>query len=215
MNKTFPAALLLLFAVFASAPAALAQLDNEVECNNNENTSVAPTTPKRRFVIGANNNDNLIFDRKTGLMWQRCPTGYLFDSPFGVCAEDPNATDGFTWQQALDRAQTANGNNLSGYSDWRVPNVKQLASIVENRCYGPAANDLVFSTAPAGAFWTNSPTAQSNDPNTISGTTVVANKIWAVNFSQGQVLSAGKTDVLFLRLVRVVDPGNYAALNAQ
>jgi len=57
------------------------------------------------------NQDGTITDRATGLMWQQ--------------ADDGTARD---WQGALSYAENL---TLAGYSDWRLPSVKELQSIVD------------------------------------------------------------------------------------
>ncbi len=57
------------------------------------------------------NGDGTISDLATGLMWMQYDTG--------------NALD---WEEALS---TAEGFEFAGYSDWRLPDVKELQSIVD------------------------------------------------------------------------------------
>jgi hypothetical protein len=44
---------------------------------------------------------------------------------------------------------------LSGYSDWRLPNLKELASIVDNTRANPAISPM-FIDRLAATFWTSS-----------------------------------------------------------
>ena len=60
------------------------------------------------------NNDSTISDRSTGLMWTQ------YDSGFGM-----------NWQSALAWVQTKNSQKYLNYSDWRLPNIKELQSIVD------------------------------------------------------------------------------------
>lgn len=91
----------------------------------------------------------VVVDPKTQLMWKRCfegssgndcaidesaPTGVVTigDIPGNQQAVDEYlATFNFTFKEALTRASAA---SFSGYSDWRVPNIKELASIVDVNC---------------------------------------------------------------------------------
>ncbi|HUT36582.1 MAG TPA: DUF1566 domain-containing protein [Planctomycetota bacterium] len=57
------------------------------------------------------NGDGTITDRATGLVWQKADSG-----------------KGMNWQDALAYAE---GLNLGGHSDWRLPSVKELQSIVD------------------------------------------------------------------------------------
>jgi Protein of unknown function (DUF1566) len=61
-----------------------------------------------------NNNDGTISDLATGLMWQKNDNG-----------------SGIDWEHALAYAQTQNTANYLGHNDWRVPNAKELQSIVD------------------------------------------------------------------------------------
>ena len=59
----------------------------------------------------ARNKDGTITDNATGLMWQQSDDGERRD-----------------WQTALKYAESS---VLAGYSDWRLPNIKELQSIVK------------------------------------------------------------------------------------
>lgn len=61
-----------------------------------------------------NNGDGTITDRSTGLMWPQGDNG----SPL-------------LWSNALAWVQAANATNYLGHNDWRMPNAKELHSIVE------------------------------------------------------------------------------------
>ncbi len=60
------------------------------------------------------NSDGTITDNATGLMWTKNDNG-----------------EAILWLDALEYAQTQNTANYLGYNDWRVPNVKELQSIVD------------------------------------------------------------------------------------
>ncbi|WP_449360769.1 Lcl C-terminal domain-containing protein [Alishewanella longhuensis] len=59
----------------------------------------------------------------------------------------------YTWQNALLAAKDY---SFASHSDWRLPNIKELISIVEERCYSPSINVVVFPSTPSSAFWTSS-----------------------------------------------------------
>jgi len=66
------------------------------------------------------NGDQTITDRATGLMWLQLDSGLLQAGPRG---------DGrMNWQQALRWAEEL---EFAGHSDWRLPNIKELQSIVD------------------------------------------------------------------------------------
>ncbi len=68
----------------------------------------------------ADNGDGTISDRATGLMWTEDDSG-----AFGVGL---GGSGKLNWEQALDWAEDL---THAGYSDWRLPNVKELHSIVD------------------------------------------------------------------------------------
>ena len=78
------------------------------------------------------NGDDTITDLATGLMWMQYDSGYY---------EAGVASDGtMDWEEALAWAQQANEEEYLGYSDWRLPNAKELQSLVDYD-YGPATTD--------------------------------------------------------------------------
>ncbi len=122
--------------------------------------SIQSSTPVARFVV----TGELAFDQKTGLQWQRCAIGYDFDDggPPTVLTDDAClATDRseFSWAEALLAAESLNqAGGIGGLTTWRVPNNKELQSIVEYQCYSPAINLALFpDTTVARPFWSSSP----------------------------------------------------------
>ena len=116
--------------------------------------SIPATTPTSQFT---DNSDGTVTDNKTGLMWKKCAEG----QDMLTCS---GSSMNFNWQAALQHAQDMNGgttgNNLA-YNDWRVPNIKELASIMEEQCYYPAINAAVFPNTPTVWFWSASSDASS------------------------------------------------------
>lgn len=69
------------------------------------------------------NNDETITDQATSLMWSQNDSGHL---------EAGTYNDGtMTWQEALAWVQEMNDSNYLGYSDWRLPNIKELQSLLD------------------------------------------------------------------------------------
>lgn len=112
------------------------------------------------------NDDGTISDNATGLMWQQNDDGTMRD-----------------WENALSYAENL---TLAGYSDWRLPNAKELQSIVDyTRCpdiTNSPAIDPIFSTTeindPNGNlgqypyFWTG--TTHLDGVNPYSGAVYIA-----------------------------------------
>ena len=101
------------------------------------NANIRATTPTEDFTLDDSNGTATHL--KTGLMWMRCILGQNWDSASKTCTGS-QATP-YTWGAAL---RAARGASFAGQSDWRLPNAKELATLVEERCYGPSLNETVF-----------------------------------------------------------------------
>ena len=112
-------------------------------CRNE--AEIPSTAPDSKFIDNANGT---ISDKVTGLMWQKCTVGLS-----GSDCQTGNETL-HTWQQALDEA---NSSTTGSHLDWRLPNVKELESLVELQCYNPAINLSYFPNTVGVKFWTSSP----------------------------------------------------------
>ena len=146
--------------------------------------SITASTPTSRFTI----SDNTIIDNTTNLEWQRCRLGTTWDASATACPDDGIAdNDAYTWEQALEAAAS---NALNGGSDWRLPNIKELASIVEEACYNPAINLELFPDTPSDVFWSSSPFAN------------YGNYAWIVSFGYGYDYDSYRDDSEYVRLVR-------------
>lgn len=121
------------------------------------NLAVSETTPTSDFVLS--DTDGTALHVPTGLVWKRCAEGQTWDD--GGCTGSPTE---FTWRAALQRVETVNTDGFAGQNDWRLPNVKELQSIVERQCYSWALNPVVFPNTAGlwGLFWSSSPYAGSS-----------------------------------------------------
>ena len=156
--------------------------------------SVAQTTPTSAFT---DNGDGTVTDKFTGLMWKKCVEGLSGND----CATGTAQT--FTWQMALQQVTTINADVSQTYTDWRLPNIKELASIVELHCYMPAANQTLFPATPVdidmntGYVWSSTPSS-IYQPAGSAGRTLA----WGVRFVNGETARVDKSSVGFVRLVR-------------
>jgi hypothetical protein len=140
------------------------------------NVNLAADNPDARYTVGG----EVVTDVATGLMWKLCSEG----QSGSTCA---GTADSLSWQDALKRVQTA---NAGGYSDWRLPNRAELASLVERKCTNPAINETVFPGTPGQSYWSSSTYARN------------AQSAWFVDFNAGDVFALSKTGVKHVRLVR-------------
>ena len=125
-----------------------------------------------------------VTDTRTGLIWDRCAWGLSGAD----CAVGSAIT--MTWPQALALPSAANANFHKTYSDWRLPNIRELASLLEHCRVAPTINEFAFPKTPALLFWSNSPV----EP-------VVQNS-WVVEFSTGNVGGNTRSGTNLVRLVR-------------
>ena len=140
---------------------------------------IPSSTPTSRFTDHGNGT---VTDNLTGLMWAQCAAG-LSGAGCTTGTERKHI-----WHGALYLADIS---DKASYTDWRLPNIKELSSIVEQRCFYPAINLAVFPNTPASIFWSSSSSAQQ----TFSA--------WVVNFNVGYAVNGvSRDDSFHVRLVR-------------
>lgn len=139
-------------------------------------TDSADSTP----VVGA-----LITDGWTGLVWDRCSLGQTWDG--STCSASPTP---YNWQAALQAARDANTNNYLGHRDWRLPNIKELKSLAEQRCWSPAIDSSYFPSTLNSMYWS------------VSSYAPVPSNAWGVAFDGGSDRDYGKGSPFYVRLVR-------------
>ncbi len=144
------------------------------------NVGIPESTPTVDFVA---NGNGTVTHSKTGLMWKRCVEGQTWSG--SVCTGSASTV---SWSEAL---KAALGVSTAGFSDWRVPNVKELESIVEGKCSWPSINSSIFpSDNVASYFWSASPSVVRSD------------HAWLVHFGYGGADYGTKGDDYQVRLVR-------------
>lgn len=115
------------------------------------NVNIANDWPDSRYIVHGNGT---VTDTIIGLMWQRCSAGQSGSD----CSDSVSTTH--TWQQALALADTG---NTAGYSDWRLPNKKELISIVAYDRYYPSINTVAFPNTALAYYWSSSPNASDSE----------------------------------------------------
>ncbi|MCX6761094.1 MAG: DUF1566 domain-containing protein [Candidatus Nealsonbacteria bacterium] len=128
------------------------------------------------------NGDETIIDNCTGLMWDKCSQGLS-----GSSCTTGTATTTF-WEEAKVSCENSTSSN---YSDWRLPNVKELMSIVNHGRYGQSIDPAYFPATVSGNYWS---------ATTYKNNTAYA---WFVYFFNGYVYGSLKASVsYFARCVR-------------
>ncbi|KAB2843303.1 MAG: DUF1566 domain-containing protein [Burkholderiales bacterium] len=114
------------------------------------NTTIPPSNPDGIYI---GRTDDTVTDTRTGLMWKRCEEGRSGSQ----CMGGVRATH--TWAEALARAEAS---SFAGYTDWRLPSIKELVSLVELCRTYPAINDSMFPNTSSSSVWSGSPNALSS-----------------------------------------------------
>ena len=132
----------------------------------------------------ADNGDGTVTDTLTGLIWQQ-----------------KSSSSTYSWEQALVYCE---GLNLAGYTDWRIPTIKELTSLVDYSRRAPAIDTTFFpDTKATQLYWSST---------TYFNYTYGA---WYVNFNTGNSIHCNKDNDNYVRAVRgqvctsILD-GNYS-----
>ena len=126
--------------------------------------------PDPRFTVSG----DCVTDNLTGLVWTK----------------DANIFGELTWQQALDDAA---GLDLCGHTDWRLPNRKELISLIDYSNYGLAlqtGHPFLFTGVSGNYRYWSSTTSETLD------------RVFIVSFSYGYFDGELKNSTLYLWPVR-------------
>lgn len=125
----------------------------------------------------AGNGEVVTVDNVTGLIWASEWDG-------AGC----NHGGVFNWQSAVE---WANNLTFAGYSDWRLPNIRELLSIVNYENYDPAINSTYFPGTRQGYYWSS--TSYKRHPT---------RGVWCVDFRNGHADGDAKRSLHSVRAVR-------------
>lgn len=113
------------------------------------NSELTPSTPDSRY---SDNNNGTVTDNVTKLMWKKCAEGQTYNSTSNGC--DGTAT-AYVANDALAVTDALNDQGFNNHKDWRIPNVKELGSIIETTCVNPSININLFPNTNPSYFWTS------------------------------------------------------------
>lgn len=116
------------------------------------------------------NNNGTITDLLTGLMWQK-----------------NLSSTGMTWEQALSYCES---NTLAGYSDWRLPNIKELQSLNNVLLKNPSIDTSFFKNISSSNYCSSTTAYGQNT------------KAMYINLAYGLVTYENKTNVYNVICVR-------------
>lgn len=131
-------------------------------------------------------DDGIAVDRQSGLMWMRCAFGQQWTA--GRCEHNAET---FNWKEAqMEIVRFNEQGGAYGYTDWRLPTIEELQSLVLPGCEEPALDTRVFPDAPVTAYWTSTPD-QAYEPG-----------VMLVHFINGHVYMGNRSVNWVMRLVR-------------
>lgn len=141
-------------------------------------------TPSLVFSTGRffNPSWDTVSDLGTGLLWQARDDG-----------------ERYTYFGAIDFCDAL---NLNGRGGWRLPHVKELATLVDESSYNPSV--YPYFKTQSHAYWTRTPLALPKDDRFY----------WTVNFSDGHMHPFRSDTGYFVRCVRKSD-ANLQGVNAR
>ncbi|MGQ0593816.1 MAG: Lcl C-terminal domain-containing protein [Gammaproteobacteria bacterium] len=148
------------------------------------------------------NLDGTITDNNTKLIWEKKSDDEAVNDNDNTTTFPHDKDNVYTWDQAFQHVADLNTDNFANHNDWRLPNVKELQSIVNYGTFNPAVS-LAFNTncvagvdvesgscTAASIYWSS--TTLADGPG----------NAWGVLFFNGFVGNAGKDNFLHVRAVR-------------
>ena len=124
--------------------------------------------PNILFADRFNLQDKVVYDNKTKLIWQSSPTTKKYEWSDGIFS--------------IGAKQYCKNLNYGGYSDWRLPNLYELKSLVDYQKYNPAIATNLINIKTDDYYWSS-----SYDVDNSSGA-------WGVYFKDGLDFWSGKSD---------------------
>ncbi len=125
----------------------------------------------QRDLAFEDNANGTVTDEITGLSWQK---------------QDSGST--MLWEEALNYCENL---SLGGYGDWRLPNIKELASIIKPTFTPPTIDTTYFSNVQSARYWSS--TSYSDSFLSLS---------WHVGFDYGYASTDSKSSGYYVRCVR-------------
>lgn len=112
-------------------------------------------------------------DKVTGLIWKRCSAGTNYSDGDGRCDGTPLR---LSWVQAI---RYASAEAKSSGKSWRVPNLKELDSLLD-LTHEARSDYAVFPGLAAAPFWSSTAYSQQ------------AERAWCVQFGNGDLALTGE-----------------------
>lgn len=150
--------------------------------------------------------DGTVLDTVTELIWERCNLSQVWSTTTEACQ---SFTQTRTWRDSLVAIQNYNSNQFAlGLPDnWRMPNIKELSSIINLSCVNYALDGEVFPSAET-VYWSSTPNAANVkseeilDENQVLTGYQDENFIWIINTLTGREEFIGISESAATLLVR-------------
>lgn len=133
------------------------------------------------------NGDGTVTDVQSKLMWMQCSSGQEWrgNRCVGMAAA-------YGWADARSLADQVNRGGSAFFNDWRLPALRELATLTDRQCRNPRTDLAVFPGTPAAPFWSSTP--RPGEP--------AGGRVLALSFGPEGVVLARKDERLHVRLVR-------------
>ena len=131
------------------------------------------------------NKDGSVTDLRTSLTWAKCSIGQTYTLSSNSCSGS-GAVSYATWSDALAAADSYSINSITG---WRLPNIKELGSLIDRSCAEPSINLTLFPNTISSVYY-------SSTPFKGSATGMVYSHLVSrvINFSKGTEMPLGQHD---------------------
>jgi hypothetical protein len=133
------------------------------------------------------NGDGTVSDVESKLMWMRCASGQQW-----LGQRCRGAAMAYDWNAAAKQADALNREGSAFFNDWRLPTLRELATITDRGCRNPRTNLTAFPDTPAATFWSS--TARPGE--------AAGERVLGLSFGDEGVTLARKDERFHLRLVR-------------
>ncbi len=152
------------------------------QCNTSE---IISSNNTEQFVV--NSQQGTAIDARTGLEWSLCSVGQTWQN--NNCVGTPTNFADYAAAAKLVK----NSDSVEGY---RIPNIKELGSIVERSCTSPAIDLSLFPDSLNAIYYSSTPDNQSNQHFS------PALGVKVIDFTDGSEFVPDVSKYRYLRLVR-------------
>ena len=143
-------------------------------------TETVVTVTQTPIYVDNGNGTVTVTDTSSSLIWQQ--------------ATAPNT---YNWDQAI---AYCSGLSLAGYTDWRLPTLDELKTLVDSTQTPPKINHTFFPDTRWDVYWSSTTYADS------------ANSAWGVYFFYGKDITCNKSTSYYVRAVRGGQTGSLGNL---